>query len=658
VQFATTPDEVRTITDAALAEADALVDGACATGGRGTFAEVLQPLDDAFDRLAVAQGRGAFLSNVAADSEVRDAGQEADERISTWRVDLPFRDDLAVATAAFAASPAAAALEGEERRFLDHLLRDLRRAGHGLAPSLRSEVQGLLGRLVTVEIAFSRNLAEAGGGFDFTRDDLAGLPDTYVDRLGRGDAPGTFRVTLAAPDVLPFLEQASRADLRERVQAAWFDRAHAENAPLLAEAIEIRRLVAGLLGYPTWAHYRLEEKMAREPAAVEAFYSSLIPPLRRKAEPELAAMTGELRAAAGESRAAGEEPPVRAWDWRWCDTRQRATTFAVDPDELGAHFPLDGVLAGLLDLTAGVFGLRFEPVAEAEAWHPDVRRLRVFDSPGGAVLGDVLLDLHPRDGKFGHAAAFSLVPSRRRVDGSWRLPVEAIVANLPAPAPGAPALLRHDDVVMLFHEFGHVLHGILSRTALTRFAAAPEQDFIEAPSQILEHWTWQPEILARFARHYRTGMPIPRGLVERLVASRDLNVGLKTLRQVTLGLMDMDLHGAAIVDPDEADRVAHERTGFPYHAGTHQPTSFGHLAGGYDAGYYGYLWAKVYGDDMFGRFEAEGIASAEVGAAYRHEILEPGGSRDAIDLLRAFLGREPSSETFLRLLGIAVAEPA
>jgi Zn-dependent oligopeptidase len=651
MQLARTPDEVRQITDVALAEADALVDGACATGGRGTYAEVLQPIDDALDRLAIASGRAAFLAHVAVDAAVRDAGQDADERLSTWRVDLPFREDLAAAITVFAASAGAAALEGEQRRFLDHLVRDLRRAGHGLAPEVRAEVQDLLGRLVGVESAFSRNLAEAGGGLDLTRAELDGLPDAYVERLGPGDAPGTFRVTLATPDLMPFLEQATRRDLRERLEAAWFDKAHAENAPLLAEALEIRRRAASLLGYATWAHYRLEEKMAGDPAAVEALYASLIPPLRRKASLEWAAMAEELRRA-------GEEPPVRGWDWRWCDTRQRAGTFAVDPDELRAHLALDDVLTGLLDLTATVFGLRFEAIAGAatETWHPDVRRLRALDSADGTVLGEILMDLHPRDGKFGHAAAFALVPSRREPDGSRRLPVTAIVANLPSPAPGAPALLRHGDVVMLFHEFGHVLHATLGRAASTRFNSDIEWDFVEAPSQILEHWAWQPEVLGRFARHHVTGAPIPGALVDRLVASRSLNVAVKTLRQCALGLMDLGLHGAAAVDPDEVDRAAHERTGFPYHAGTHQPTSFGHLAGGYDAGYFGYLWAQVYGDDMFGRFEEEGVTSPEVGLRYRREILEPGGSRDAIDLLRAFLGREPSPATFLRLLGIE-AEP-
>jgi Zn-dependent oligopeptidase len=644
VPFAATPDQVRAVTAAALAAADRHVAAAVATGGAGTAGDVLQPIDDALDALALAYGEGAFLASVATDPAVRDAGQEAEEQLSTWRVELPFREDLAATLAAFAASPAGAALDGEERRLLDHLLRDLRRAGHGLPAEVRADVRTSFGRLVALEAAFERNLAEVTGGLDLAPGDLAGLPEAYVARLRPGAEPGTLRVALTTPDVMPFLEQAERRDRREHLEAAWLDRAHEANAPLLAEALELRRRAATLLGYPTWAHYRLEEKMAGAPEPVEALYTSIIGPLRAKA-------AGELDPLAAELRAAGEAPPVRSWDWRWCVTRRRSPPVAGDTDELRAHLPLDAVLAGLLDLTSGVFGLRYEPVA-AEAWHPEVRGLRVTDAASGEVLGDILLDLHPRDGKYGHAAAFPLVPSRRLSDGTRRRPLTAIVANLPAPDPGAPALLRHEDVVMLFHEFGHVLHATLSRTRFVRFHGETEWDFIEAPSQVLEHWAWQPGVLGRFARHHATGEPIPTALVERLVASRDLDVGLRTLRQCALGLLDLALHGAVPVDPDDADRAAHERTGFPRHEGTHPSTSFGHLMGGYDAGYYGYLWAKVYGDDLFGRFEAEGVLSPAVGADYRREILEPGGSRDAIELLRGFLGRDPSPATFLRLLGI------
>jgi Zn-dependent oligopeptidase len=233
--------------------------------------------------------------------------------------------------------------------------------------------------------------------------------------------------------------------------------------------------------------------------------------------------------------------------------------------------------------------------------------------------------------------------------------VSAIVCNFPRPSGDTPSLLTHREVLTFFHEFGHVLHGVLTTADLVRFSGvATERDFVEAPSQIMEHWTWQADVLARFARHHRTGEPIPPDLVERLVAARRLNVGLATLRQIQFALLDLRLHDADTPkDLDAINAEAAAVTPFPVVPGTFFPASFGHLMGGYDAGYYGYLWSEVYGDDMFSRFEAEGITSPRVGADYRRAILEPGGTRDAIDLLRDFLGREPDDQAFLRKLGLA-----
>jgi Zn-dependent oligopeptidase len=650
MHFATTPDEVRAITDETLAAADALVAAAVGAGGAATFEAVLLPLDEAQARVAAGYAAGAFLGYVHTDPAMRDAGREAEERLDRWRVDLPFREDVAAAVFAFAASADAAGLAGERARFLDRLVRDLRRAGHALDPATRAEVRSLELRLVELQTAFQRNIDEFEDGLDLTREELDGLSDDFVAGLRPGSLPGTHRVSLDAPELFPFLEQARRRDLRREMELREFNAARAANEPILAEALEIRRRVAGLLGYPSWAHYAIEVKMARNPDAVRRFYGGLLPPLRARMADEVARLEEIL---GGEN----EKPPLRTWDWRYCDTALRRRDYDVDPEELRAYLPLEAVLEGLLALCAEVFGLVFERLEDAAAWHPDVLRYRAHDAATGGEIGDVLMDLHPRDGKYGHAAAWALVPGRRLPDGTYQRPLTAIVANLPKPQSARPALLGHSDVVTLFHEFGHVLHATLTRAELVRFSGGEtEGDFVEAPSQILEHWAWEPDVLARFARHHATGEPIPRRLVERLVASRDLDVALKTLRQCYLGIVDLDLHG-----PEErrdiaaVDRAAFAAWGLPYHEGTLYVCQFGHLVGGYDAGYYGYLWSKVYGDDMFGRFLAEGVTSPAVGAAYRREILEPNGTRDGMDLLRAFLGRDPSPATFLRLLGI---EPA
>ena len=244
-------------------------------------------------------------------------------------------------------------------------------------------------------------------------------------------------------------------------------------------------------------------------------------------------------------------------------------------------------------------------------------------------------------------------------DGAYRKPAAAIVANFTKPTATSPSLLKHSEALTLFHEFGHVLHFCLTEVDHPRFAGFDaEWDFVEAPSQIMENWMWEPDVLQRFARHHETGAPIPDDLVHRLVAARDQNVGLETLRQVFLGRLDLDLHaGSGPVDVDAAYRKSFEFSLLPFHEGTHFPASFGHLMGGYDAGYYGYQWAKVYGDDMFSEFAAAGVLSPDVGARYRREILATGGSRDAIDHLRAFLGREPSSDAYLERLGLPTVDP-
>ena len=646
-------ETVRRETDAGLSAADGLIAQvvdrtARAAGARqGTFATTMAPLDQALERVQVAYGRGAFMARVHPDPDVRDAGQVAEERLAKWRVALPFRDDLCAAVRAYASTDEAAALTGERRRLLEHWLRDLRRAGHDLSPEARAELERLHARLVELEVLFQRNVDEYHDGIEVTREELAGLPDSYVERLPPGSAPGTYEVSLEYPSVFPFLDQADRRDLREQLEAKLYNRAAAVNRPIIEEALRIRKRIATLFGLRSWADYALEIKMAANRAAVTRFYDGLVPPLQQKARREVANLAALLEADTG-------DPNLRSWDWRYYENQVRRREFGLDQNRIAEFLPLDAVVEGMLGLTGEVFGLTYRRVDPTHAWHPDVLLYEIHDSGNGELVAHFYADLFPREGKYGHAAAFPLVAGHRRPDGTYEPPVSAIVANFTRPSADQPSLLRHDEVVTLFHEFGHILHQSLTRAEFVRFSGTEtELDFVEAPSQIMEHWAWDAEVLRRFAAHYRTGEPIPIDVVAELVRSRDLDVALRTLRQVSLGLIDLGFHDEAEErDLDAVNRRAWDVSGIPFHEGTFFPGAFAHLFGGYDAGYYGYLWSKVYGDDMFGRFREAGVTSPEVGAAYRREILEVGGSRDAAESLRAFLGREPSNETFLRLLGI------
>ncbi len=646
---AVTVETVTTETDAALARADALVERATASAGSPTFDATLLPLELAGAQVAAGYGRGGFLGQVHSDAAVRDAGTQAEERINKWRVAIVFREDLYRAVRAFAETDEARMLEGERARLLEHWLRDFRRAGHQLDADARAELERLRNRLVEIEVAFKRNVNEHRDGIDVRREQLAGLPDDYIKRLTRGEAEGTFRVSLDYPELNPFLDHAHDRGLREQLFRKHWNRAVGANRALLAEALEVRRRIAALFGQPTWAHHAMELKMAGAPARVRAFYDELLPMVASTTHAQLDRLRQRLAAD-------GHDGQISGWDWRYYDDQLRRTEYGVDQVQISEHLPLEAAMDGMLAITGDVFGLDYRQVdeADARAWHPSVRLYQISDRSSGEMLAHFYADLFPREGKFGHAAAFPLIIGHRAADGGRVIPVSAIVANFTPPTGDRPSLLRHSELQTLFHEFGHILHMSLTRAEFTHFSAAEtEWDFVEAPSQIMEHWTWDASVLGRFARHHASGEPIPADLVEQLVAARYVNVGIKIGMQAFYGLLDLALH-AEVQAPelDTALRETYAVTGMPYPEGTFMLSGFAHLVGGYDAGYYGYLWSEVIGDDMFGRFASEGVLSPAVGAEYRREILEPNGSQPADELIRAFLGRDPSNEAFLRLRGI------
>ena len=559
---------------------------------------------------------------------------------------LTFRRDLYEAVSAYAETEEAAALTGERRRLLDHWLRDFRRAGQTRPPEVREELSRLQDRMVELEVAFQRNVNEWDDGIDVDDVQLADLPASYVERLKPGSRPGTRRVSLDGPDLVPFLEQSPDRAARHELYTKFWSRAVADNRPLLEEALRLRQRMAELHAQPSWAHHALEVKMALRPERVRAFYDEIVPAVSAAAERDVRAMQALLERDGGAGR-------IGIWDWRYYDGVQRREDYGLDASLVSDHLPLDRVIDGLFSITAEVLGLRYRHVPEANAWHPSVELYEIRDAASDELIAHFYTDLFPRPDKYSHAAAFPLVMGHRRADGGYERPVSAIVANLTPPSATHPSLLRHEEVETLFHEFGHILHMSLTRAESARFSGAEtEWDFVEAPSQIMEHWTWEPEVLRRFARHHDSGEPIPVELVEKMVAARDLNAGLKAAIQVFYGTMDLAIHaGEPAPDLDGIARSTYEVTRFAFPEDTFMLASFSHLMGGYDAGYYGYLWAEALGDDMWARFEREGILSPAVGKAYRRAILEPNGSRSGNDLFADFVGRAPSTEAWLRYKG-------
>jgi thimet oligopeptidase len=619
-----------------------------------TFDDVIAPLDDIIDLIRVTQHHTEFMKHVHPDPDVRDAATEADEILtrwwqfpdSPWSVELAFRPELYAAVERFAATEEAARLTGEKARFLETIRADLRLVGHHLSEKDRARLEEMSNRLIVLQSQFANNIADDESFMPIGEDDLDGLPDSYVKALERDDETGSYKVTMAYPDYVPFMENSARRDLRERLRFLYANRAVEENRPLLEEAVDLRLKMARLLGFDSWADRVLSTRMARSKDRVDEMYDGLIPRLSVKGEDEKAKVADLLEKDTGDRE-------VQVWDWNYYDTQIRKDEYGVDPMQVAEYLPLQQVLDGMFELTSEVFGLEYHPF-ETPTWHEDVLVFEVTDLDTGDPVGRFYLDLFPRKGKFTHAAVFPGVPGKRRPDSSYQTPVTAMICNFTKPTADTPSLLKHSEVETLFHEFGHVLHDLVAHCELARFSGAyTVWDFVEAPSQIMQHWVWQPEVLARFARHHETGEPIPEKLVESLVAARRLNSGMWHLRQIQFGLLDQALHGPEA--EKDLDAILLESTAvslLPHQEGTFHPASFGHLMSGYDAAYYGYLWSEVFGDDMFSRFEEEGVTSHEVGRAYREMVIGKGGSMDPDDMLTGFLGRKPNNEAFLRKVGI------
>ncbi len=646
-----TPETARAAGDAAITEVEATLDRLVAVPkAQRTFANTVQPLDDVRAALSLAGGRYGFLANVAADEALRNEAREVEQRLDTYSTTLGFREDVFLALRDYSQQPEAVALGAIEARYLAHVLRDFRRNGFALGPTEREQVQSMKERLVALSVDFRRNIDEADDALWLSREDLIGLPVSYLERLQRreGAAGPQYRVSLEYPEYYPFMDAAEREDLRRDLFLLNQNKAAAANLPILEEALSLRDQIANTLGYESWAHYAMETRMAESPDRATAFLVDLEARVRVKADADIAAFTASKRAHTGDAQAR-----LEIWDWRFYQQRVMRQRYAVDQFAVAEYFPLDATLDGMFALYQRLVGVRFEEVAEPRAWHPDVRLFNVTDTESGEHLGAFYIDLHPRPDKYGHAAAFTLRPGRRVLSGSYETGVSAMVANFTKPGPTSPSLLRHSEVNTLFHEFGHILHQVLTRSPYARFSGTSVQrDFVEAPSQMLEHWVWDAEVLAGFTHHVTGGQPLPADLLQRMIAAKNVGSGLHYLRQLYFARLDLAYHQQGrSKDTDAIARELHPITGFPFSEGTHFQAGFGHLFG-YDAGYYGYLWSQVYGDDMAARFAEDPAGDEAVGRHYRSIILEAGGTQDGADLLRAFLGREPSMEPFFREIGL------
>lgn len=652
-----TPDELARACRAALEDCDARIAALIAVpAGQRTFANTVAAAEEA--RAAVKEAHLAWggLAEVSPDRDLREAAREWDERLEKRAVAIGLDEHVYRAMREFADDARAAALTGEDARLLADLLRDFRRTGIELPAEQRERLKSLFDELLELGSGFRAALAGWRDGIVVERDELDGLPDTYIDGLERvGDG---YRVSLDYPEYEPFMAEARSAGRRRELMEKNLRKGGIENVARLERALAVRREIAEMLGYSCWAAYVLEPRMAETPEAVASFLDDL----RARVEVKAAADLAEL---ADANEQAGGTCEMTQWELSYAISRLKQARYAVDDMEIAQYLPLDACLDGLFAITGTVLGIRFEEVADASVWHPEVRTFDVSEAAGGAPFARFHLDLFPRPDKYKHAMAYALRPGRRLEDGTWQQPVAVMLANFTRPGAETPSLLRHRELVVFFHEFGHVLHEVLARAEHLRYAGAEtEIDFVEAPSQMLEHWCWEPAVVGGFARHHRTGEPMPEQLLASMAAAKTAASGVLTMWQLAFATLDAEYHSAryggdGVGGTDSSDSPdstvtcteVFTRHGLAPIEGTHLQSGFAHLFG-YDAAYYGYLWSKALGDDMYTRFQAAGPLDPATGAHYRRTVLERGGAVPGETMVRDFLGRAPSPDAFLRDLGL------
>ncbi len=635
-----------------------------------TYANTFLALEHATEELTVAWGKVTHLQSVADAPDLREAHNAVLPRVSAFYAAIPLNPALWQRLKAFAASPAAAALEGIHRRFLEETMKDFRQAGADLPPEKRARLEALQTELAQVTQKFSENVLDATNAWQLILPEaegarLQGLPD-HARAAARASAekkgvPG-WRFTLHQPSLEPLLTYAEDEALRREVWTA-SSRVGAQephdNTPLISRILTLRAEKAALLGQAHFADLALERRMAKAGQRALAF----IDDLQRRAAPAFARECRELE----EFRARETGTEIRRltpWEIAFWAERLRRARYAFDEETLRPYFPMPAVIDGMFELVRRVFGLRVAAREGVETWHPEVKFYDLLDA-SGRHLGSFYADWHPRDSKRGGAWMNYLITGGPGPEAGRTPHLGLICGNLTPPSGGRPALLTHREVETIFHEFGHLLHHLLGEVEIKSLNGVNVAwDFVELPSQILENWTWERESLDLFARHHETGATIPEEIFTRMTAARNFRSAAATLRQVGFARMDLLMHmqtaefaGLPDVEPAVRARIADCLVPTEPPAPT-IVKRFTHIFAdpmGYAAGYYSYKWAEVLDADAFTRFRREGIFNPQVGAEFVAKILSRGNSADPAELYRSFMGRDPDLNALLQRSGLATA---
>ncbi|MEO8738172.1 MAG: M3 family metallopeptidase [Casimicrobiaceae bacterium] len=662
-----TPEHVTPAVDALIAEARATIEHVATNADASTWDNFVVPLADALDRLGRAWGQVGHLNAVVNTPALREAHNQNLPKVTDFFSDFGQDERLFARYRALAGAPDFARLAAERRKLIDNALRDFRLSGAELPPDKKARLKQVDEELAQSSSRYEDNVLDATNGWAFFIDDvarLAGVPADVVAAARQAAAddgkPG-WKLSLRMPCYLPVMQYAEDRDLRETLyranttRASEFGKPEWDNSALITRILALRRESAALLGYASFAEVSLVAKMARSPAEVLAFLRDLAVRAKPYAERDMAALKSFARDQLG-------LPELSPWDLAFASERLREARYSFSDQEVKQYFPEDRVLAGMFRVVETLFAVSIRE-SNAPTWHPTVRFFDVVDREGN-VSGQFYLDLYARAGKRGGAWMDEAI-GRRRHGARVQHPVAYLTCNFAAPVDSKAALFTHDEVTTLFHEFGHGLHLLLTRIDVAGVSGLDgvEWDAVELPSQFMENFCWEWDVLAHMSARAGdgpdAGTQLPRPLYDKMLAAKNFQSGMQTVRQIEFALFDMHLHhdfeSAATTPQALAETVRREVAVIPRAADDRSLThAFSHIfAGGYAAGYYSYKWAEVLSADAYSLFEESGVLSPVTGARFRDEVLARGGSRPALDSFVAFRGRPPQIDALLRHNGMS-----
>ena len=648
--FDYTPQEISALEERAAKELDINLNFLAAIpADRRDFTNTVRALEDAYTSYWFVPKNLSLLSYFHQDSAVRDAAANLETKGVDKKLSVFARKDVYKALKEYADTNPQ--LNHEDMRLLSKWLERFERAGMALSEKDAEAYAQLNTERLNKITRYNINLNNYKDELVVGREELDGLGETYINRLER-TKDGKYIVTLKYPDYNPFMSSAKSEKARKALQEKFARRGGKENVKLLEDTVELRRKQAALLGFKRYPDYVLPVRMAKNYETLEAFLKNLQKEVTPLAQDEMKAYLKLQEETTGQ-----QADEMTAWNLPYWSNQYKKKYYQVDDDKIKEYFPADKVISGMFEVFGNLFGITFTQ-ADLPVWHPEVVVYQIKDKKTGELISNFYLDLFPRDGKYTHAATWSFVDRFELPDGQMQTPSVVIAANFTPAGNGTPSLLEHSEVETLFHEFGHVLQMSM---ATSKYATLTGDnvawDYIEAHSQLLENWAWQPQVLKKISAHYKTGETLPDGLISSLVKSKNVGVAVAFLRQNFLGQYDLALHTAAKrVDSTKLyAQMMHNISGIPMTKGTYPQASFGHimsLTDPYDVGYYVYAWSLVIAQDIFSRFEDEGLFNAELGAKLRKYIYTPGTVYDENEMVEKFLGRPYNDKAFLKSLGI------